>query len=360
MTNYNPTPRSALTAIAAVLALGSTSAMAQDAASSAQATAPVGEAIVIPGAQPTVAPSTVVPLPSATLPPVTVAPPAPSLPQGVSPVASQKPVPATVPVLPRIADAPEVTTEEPTAEAAAPIRPAPRAERSPSANRESRAIEAQAPTADTSVSAATEAAAGEPTADVALAPQLSTAPILDAPAAANNGATAIEPDNRALALIGGTGILLVLGGGFYALRRRRTVEPREAHLAGASTSDHVAPVEPLRPATATPVTHASAAPPAQSRATTGSNNLAALVTAAPSSDNPFLTRKNRIRRANFLLRHGHAPHATSMINEQVEQQTATRGAADRKPVTTGTPNQLVYSFGTSAPKPPVIRKPATT
>lgn len=146
-------------------------------------------------------------------------------------------------------------------------------------------------------------------------------------------------DNTALewGLIGGS-IVLLGGAGLLAMtRRRRLREENDVVLHAALRRE--SPVEPvLTPeplAEAVParsvITPAPAAPAyAMARPVEGSahGDLDAMVAAAPSAENPFRTRKNRLRRAHFLLRQGNpvASQPQRTTATEVQPQVAKRPA----------------------------------
>ena len=126
--------------------------------------------------------------------------------------------------------------------------------------------------------------------------------------------------------LGGAGVLLLGAGAVLALGHRRkggaaqsdgeVVEravpqkPDSASLARAYADHNQSTTGFARfAAVAMPVTHADGRRAEQlSRARDSSSpdvsSLERMVSAVPDADNPFLTRRNRIRRANFLISHG--------------------------------------------------------
>lgn len=79
----------------------------------------------------------------------------------------------------------------------------------------------------------------------------------------------------------------------------------------------------------------------------------AMAAAAPSAENPFLTRKNRLRRADFLL------SRSNMDRPQADDAIAANAEARDDKLQKGevaSPQQVSYSFGNSgALKPPVLK-----
>jgi hypothetical protein len=113
----------------------------------------------------------------------------------------------------------------------------------------------------------------------------------------------------------------------------------------------------VRNAQVSPASVVVAAPVRQSAPV--QSDLEAMTAAAPSADNPFLTRRNRIRRANFIRRYGHAPHQMVQADAPLAQQKAAH--VDRgQSTTTARPMQPEYDFGGAAAYRPQGRKPATT
>lgn len=264
MTKHIFPPRPAGAAIAAVLALSSTAAFAQE--------------IVAPPSMPAAVPAPVLIIPQAA--------PAPA-------------APAPVIVMPAQPTAPVV------AEAAAP---APRATRQvaqrPSVSARP-AVRAAAPapvarTAEPAVTAAPVAAvAAVQTADIEFAPTQTALPADATPEL--DTATTVQTDGGLgageLGLIGGA---LAVGGiaaaALFARRRRRDPAPEPVDVFAARSA---APPTPLAPQPmAVPMTTARAAPVAPIAVGTG--NHVRQAEQGPTADNPFLTRRNRLRRARFL------------------------------------------------------------
>ncbi len=176
------------------------------------------------------------------------------------------------------------------------------------------------------------------------------------------------------AIVGGTGAVLLLGGAAYALSRRRKIvsgevvetsyEPQSARVADvpvgaaaggltpAATID--APAKPLERQPVATVTPQFARSGATAPMVGG--DLEAVAAAAPTADNPFLTRRNRLRRANFLLHREQSPNAAPQRETVNAPNVATANQAQSQRSA-----QPVYSFG----KAPVTYrkagwKPSTT
>ena len=252
--------RPAGAAIAAVLALSTTAGIAQD--------------IVAPPAMPAPAPTIVLLAPAPAAPaPVIVIPTQPT-----APVVAKAPAPA-----PR-------ATRQAAQRPAAPPRPAARATAAAPVARPAATIAAAAPVAaiEAPLPADIEFAPAQTALPADATPELDTATTAEA----DSGLGAGE-----LGLIGGA---LAIGGiaaaALLARRRRRdpAAEPIDVFAARSA-----APPTPLAPQpVATPVATARAAPVAPVAAGTGTHVRQA--EQGPTADNPFLTRRNRLRRARFL------------------------------------------------------------
>lgn len=331
MTKQTFSAHSALTAIAAGLVLVSTPAWAQvaDAAPAEAAPAP----IVVPSAQPAPA----MPGPTTTV----------ALPQITAPVATAAPVTAEAPLLPEVAPQRSVRAEPAPARRAAPA--------------ESRTIrEARAaPVARPATSTPVFTPAPVQTVPVQTAAPVSQIPLIDptleqAAPDTTATATATEPSgNEALWVVGGAGVALMAGvGGLVYLSRRRRGESADGETVYAPIA-----AQEQEPLFATPGFSIS---PAATPAASGQNlargdhsdSLETMVAQAPTQDNPFLTRKKRLRRAEFILERGQAPRTHTDAPQAVREQVAPAKEQARQPV---------YSF---ANNPVSFRpqgwKPATT
>lgn len=347
--------RSALTAIAAVLVFGSTPAFTQNmpSGSDAGAQAPAAETsaapvvapeIVTPGGQP--AQASTLPTTNGGLTPLTVAPPV-----AQTPNVPQTPL-VTAPVE-EAAPAPRATETRSRPVAAA----TPKVESAPSHIAAPQPAGLQAATAD----APTEPLPGLAPSELMAMEQGEAA----TPAPVVQEAPIVENDRNMGAIIGGAGAVLLLGGAAYALSRRRKVGDRDA-LVTPSYEPRSAPLDAVP---TTVVTRGGSAPiatvaspmnvrtqVARTAAATAivSNDLEAMAAAAPTADNPFLTRKNRLRRANFLLHRGRGNHSNPAAMAARTPEMAYQSQSQRSA-------QPVYDFGR---KPltfrPVGWKPSTT
>ena len=312
-----PTVRPARAAIAAVLAFAPTSLLAQELA---------------PAGPPPVTVTQTAP------PPVVTAPPA------VAPTAAPAPVMAApAPVVQR--------TPAPVVAEAAPEAPQPRAERptpARAAPAASRAVVAPQSVAPVPIEA-TPVEAPAPASIVSAEPVQDTAPVDSAPV---TSASAETGDGLEWGLAGGA-LVLVAGVGLMAMRRRRRKDdtamlsdPMISTQPLAQADDQVAYVPERQPTLAlTPTMGGS--PVRTNSAEHGS--LESMAAAAPSRENPFLTRKNRLRRAHFLLRQQEAPIANAAPAEVVTAQTQT----DRR-------QSVTYDFGKASMSQRRGFRPVTT
>jgi hypothetical protein len=303
MTKHTLAVRPARLAIAAFLAFGSTPLLAQ-------------EAVVAP---PTVATPTIVVPPPVVTAPDAAAPTTPNF------AASAPVVQAT----------PTVEENKEAAIAASQAEQAERTKAKPAAPAERSASRAMP--AERSVERAAPVAAAP------IAPVETPAPVTQPVAAApvENNPTPVaqaEPapvvsDNSALSWAMGGAALILIGLGATALVRRR----RKSALAEPAIMDAPATVEPV-PVPVAPVSPAPvrAAAPIVTSASEEERTLEAMVAAAPSQENPFLTPTKRRRRAKFLL---------------AQREAAVIRPAETDPRVAVTPepridrSQMVYSFG---------------
>ena len=356
MTKQLTLSRPALTAIAAVLVLGSTPAMAQ---------------LADPAAAPPVAAD---PAPVAPAAPATVAPPAIPLPSVAPPASAPSPAPTIVaaPTLPDV----------PAASEPAPVRSAERTERA-TPQREARAapverqprVAAQAPAAAPVVTPAPSESVASTSSLPTITPS-ETMPVEAAPVAAAP-ASAQSRDNSVYWVLGGGGALLILGAAAFAMLRRRDSRENayDAELVRAPAPvvarDEVIADPIIAPVVATPraadpepvvaepvaATPAAWATPTVKTAPAGErfSSLEAMVAEAPSAENPFLTRRKRLRRAEFLMHHGHVPEGPAMVAETVPVAAAVAARTSEQ-------RSAVYDFGNRKPVSfrPQGWKPATT
>lgn len=286
-------PRSlgATTAIAAVFALSSIPAFAQEAAPQ--------DTVTLPATQPAVPAA---PAPATT--PTIVLPSVDATPQPASPPAAE---PAATPP-----SASEVQTPTQTAQTAE--APAARAERA------TRATPAGTPRVPTATDAGTARdgtlARGDAPPAVTASPQSDTPAAMPAPAGATAPATgptsaARATDEDGLSTAGIVGLVAALGvagaGIAMMLRRRRPAEadyveePAEPEPTPAAMADPMA-LASNPPARLGPSAEALAAGPVP----IGDDRQAlldAMVAAQPDEANPFTSRKARLRRARLILQH---------------------------------------------------------
>ena len=323
LTSFRP----ATAAIAAVLVLATSPVIAQEAAD--------------PAAVP--------------LPPVSEAAPAPApAPEVALPVLTPQAAPA--PVVPAPSQATEVVQSTP---AASPEDAAPVAARAPAraqAPAVARNVPAPAPAAPVTTAPAPMVAPEAPMttspADMAPAP----APVVPA-----DPGNATATDESVYWAHGGGGLLLLGGLGAWALSRRRkdaTEVVRAPALAPVATSA-VKPadlsfqpvaVEPAPVAAPAVAMAAATATPRAATVSTGNwSPLEEMVAAAPSPENPFLTRKARLRRANYILAHG-IPEPLSSESYAAPERVE---AKEFKP-------QQAYDFGKAQNPPRFTWRPATS
>lgn len=237
----------------------------------------------------------------------------------IAPVAQPAPAPVPAPapapsivIAPAPPPAPPAETAQQTAAPAAPREAARAATRERNAAAPvARARAASAPAAVTSDAAVAEAPVGVRVETAAPTVAVLPEPTLDeiAPVAATDSAA---DDTIAYALLGAGAAALGIGGIAFAARRRRRIADRNVDTV-PMTDRREAPVpEPVMqraaPAMASPAPAplAFAAPHKQQRTVAapraGMGRHEAMVDYGPTADNPFLTRRNRLRRARFLDR----------------------------------------------------------
>lgn len=175
-------------------------------------------------------------------------------------------------------------------------------------------------------------------------------PLATDSAAEPNGAPAAEArpseTEGLLWAIGGGVLLLGAGIGTFVATRRRVSTRHVARDAMPSVTPVAEPVTPIPAATPLAQTEASpravfAPAAAQSSVMPGEMSdrrrvLEAMVAAPPSPENPFLTRKARLARANYILSHG--------VPEPLQSETpvTSQPAAAMQPRPS---SQQVHGFG---------------
>ena len=347
---YTASPtRPAIAAIAAVLALQTFSASVQTIDPAAAPDDPAPAPTVL--APPVIAPAQSAPAPSPSAPQVIYQSNGPVVqPVPVTPAPVQVVTPSTTPVAPK--------------EAISSPSPAPKA----AAVKEAKALAAVAP-----LPRALEAAPAEP---------IDALPMQAAPKAPAVAAVVPDDGTEAGYWILGLGAALLVGAGSYAALRRRQVsavaelektmfgykpvieQEREIEpFVAVNPADRFKATEPeLAVAPVAEVTEpdqvSAAISPASSErpiaASTPeiSGDLAsrreAMIAEAPSTANPFLTRKNRLRRANFLL----ARNANELVLEQPSTPSVSAQSAKEKPADA---IQISYAFGKNSVRPPVLK-----
>lgn len=275
-----------LTAIAAVLALTATPALAQLAAPDPSALQ----------AQPAAEPSA----------------PVSADPAGSAPVKTVQSLPPPTPKMP---DLPVAVAEEP-AQAAAdsePAKPTPIKKASSAARSAKPVLSMPAFTP-----APSTVAAGDSKSPVMPAQSEATTPVpivYSPTSSADMAPISDNPVTETSWLLLGGGLLVAMAGTVLVISRRR--RPRSASPAR--------PAERMRSLTPVPAAPASAPMKANARSANRQENdhapiLEALIAQPPSRANPFSTRRNRLRRAHYLLRTGQAraefPAATSVTADR--------------------------------------------
>ena len=258
MRGYIQKIRPARSAIAAVLAMSSTYAFAQD----------VGE------------PAAATTAPTVIVPPTAIA--VPASPQTIQP---------TETVDARIAA--EQEAAERNAATALATNPPAAQQRTPARTARTQAVPTTAPAAERTVAEASPALPASPPQQRMTEPTPVAPAPLPTEAAADSSAAAM--DWTLPAVLGGGALLLLGLSGAALIRRKRAV----GEDAGFELPVHAA--DPA-PAPITPQTIAPAPAPARSL-TPGAaqGSLAAMVAAPPSAENPFRTHRKRMARARFLL-----------------------------------------------------------
>lgn len=184
--------------------------------------------------------------------------------------------------------------------------------------------------------------------------------------------------DTAIWLLGLGALGVVAGGAFLAARRTRphgasadrselALTPKEEFVAvdpaqrfvradEAAAGEPTPPAPYVEPVIARPDPAPIPAPTVamdRSREDRSHSTLAeqreAMAATAPSAENPFLTRKNRLRRANFLLSHQRAGDDTgeSRAPQSVEAASPQQNERHR--------SQVSYSFGNGSLKTPVLK-----
>jgi hypothetical protein len=295
MTTPYPSLRPGLTAIAAVLALSATPVFAQavDQSASAPVIAPAAPAA------PDVTTATPTAAPVAT--PMTIAPPAADTTANMSaPVEPAAPVATQSPVVIHTTPASQAASDQ--ANNPAPV------------TRSARTASVAPKTASTSVASTAPVA---PVAAPAPAPAVQqAAPAEPAPIAAATPAPQAQPapvaktfDNREIELAAGAGVLglLLIGGGAFALGRRRrteeepvlweTTEPVAEPVVDHEATIAPAYVAPAAPLATTPALAEANVPEGFDMSRMGPHTRAAY--AGPSAENPSHSLRRRLKRAYF-------------------------------------------------------------
>jgi hypothetical protein len=189
------------------------------------------------------------------------------------------------------------------------------------------------------------------TASVTPAPIVSTTPVVPREASPAPQATAV--DNGALIGAGAAGLigLAVMGGALVLRRRKRNGAD------GSASDENVTTPQVILPETSAVVAGAYRSPrtaPALAGTAFPAGSLDEMVADQPSSANPFLTRKNRLRRAAFLMQQeGGEAQATQPLAATAGPRRDSVGV--REPVRTS----VTYDFGKAGTRRSGW-KPATT
>ncbi len=303
MTYILSSARPARAAIAAVLAFSATPLFAQD-----------------------VAPPAMVP---------TAPAPAVSAPVPVAPMTSA-PAPVMAAPAPVVQAVPTVEERRAAAIAQSEAEAAPQAAQRPARTERAQAapVRERAPVAARAAVPEESTPAPVAATPVAVAPAPVPAPVEAAPAPAVVPPAAPQAaDGNGDALgwgLAGGALLLVGIAGTMAMRRRKRVSPADEAVVAQTT--YVPPV--AAPEAAMPLMAAPAARPLAQAAPHGS--IEQMVAAQPSAANPFLTRRNRLRRAEFLARQSEkriVPSPVAMAPDEREDRS-----------------QMVYRFGKDQPR----------
>ncbi|MEZ5655766.1 MAG: LPXTG cell wall anchor domain-containing protein [Sphingobium sp.] len=365
------------TAIAAVLALAPLAASAQttEADGSSQP-----QPVISAPTQPVAAPSTTAPVVAPTI--------APTI--GTAPVGSSSPATPQTTAQPVFAPSSAVVqpvpeTAEPVAAKTAPVAKATTASATP---QQAPAKNAQAAAASKTISASAASGIGEePSSSDALAVDDAMTSTLSAPVAAQ--ATTPDADTGEAALedaatqTGEDGVAWVLGLGALALvagagvlafgRRASSQQPVPAPIVdrdhefvepAAVASEGPAPISPVvsddlaredfmsdnevrhRELAAT-----SAAIPMVSRSqeyADAETRREMMIAEAPSEANPFLTRKNRLRRANFLMRQDNIASPQPALSEAAAPAAAHAARPEEA-------TQVTYRFDGKRQRTPILK-----
>lgn len=175
-----------------------------------------------------------------------------------------------------------------------------------------------------------------------------------------------DNDEEQFAMIGlGLGAIALLFGGALVALRRRPADEGEAQRPSSephyASEPHVSPIDPMQETTAFPPLgahskiSAHSALPASPAMPEGDDRTRreAMVAQAPDRTNPFLTRKNRLRRASFLLRQeASALFAATDIVQPVRSEASSAVLPPQR--------TMQISFGkrsVSSPLRPLVFKP---
>lgn len=339
MTNKIISARPAGAAIAAVLALATPPLMAQ-ALDAPQTAPPVGTAPPAPVA-PEAAPQVTPPVGET---PAAVAAPAPEAPTAAAAAAPQAPVIRMAPLPPVVQATPPVAEPDPAK--VAPAAPAAREAAKPAGTT------AAAPESVTPAPVATQT---PPIADTAPPVALAEpAPVAEPAPAPVSTVTSSDALNYGL---GAAGVLAVLGiGGAMLARRRRKGEADAPPAYTVASTEPRSPADAMRvyneaaaPAPVMPPQPAMTVPPIMARTANAdaadAETLEAMVAAAPSPENPFLTRAKRMRRAQYLLQRQAEAAAKTVAPSPAPPEMAYDSARSIPVDMREDRSQTVHSFG---------------